>query len=177
MNKINDISLKQFLSFFPIVSPPVVISKDTITTFSKENKPLPMIALEKYFKAWGDEIDEFVEFVPCFSLEATQEYQTLVYWKASLLSYEYIIVTLDKTSEVISKKVIAGIISDGIKSVQSAATIQEDLTIHIASGMIADNNLYDAKDSKQTYMEIMPSGQIITINEENYVNDKKEQEQ
>ncbi len=175
MNKVQQITYKQFLDFFPLVEPPIVLSKDNSFTFSKENKPIPGSALNTFFVRWGEEFDEYTEVVPCIRLKAEKEYQTLIYWKASLLIYEYILITLDKNQQIISRKVIAGVISDGQKSVQSAATIQEDLTIHIASGELVDGELYNAADSKHMYMEILPSGEVITINEENYVNNKKEE--
>lgn len=175
MEKIKDITFKEFLEIFPEASFPAVISKDSIIEFSRNNVALPVIAIAKYINEWDPDPSEFVEYIPCFKFKLEKDFIALVYYKAELLKYEYFLVILDKKGTLISRKVIAGLISDGTNTIQSAATITEDFSIHIAGASNADTHLFDGNDSKQIYMEILANGQIVSINDENK-NDKTQKE-
>lgn len=159
--------LSDLLQFFPTIEPPITVSEEVIISFSAKNKPLPQKIIEETFSKW-DEMDEFTELVPCFSLETEAEYYALVYWKGSLLSYEYIIVTLDSEGHSISKKVIAGTLSNGQTVKKSVATIDEDLCIYsvVGESMVSNNN-YDPKHSNAFKFEILPDGTISSQQEEN----------
>lgn len=176
MEKIKDITYKEFLKIFPEATLPAVISKDSILDFSRNNVALPPSAIEIYINAWDPDDSEFLEYIPCFKFKLEKDLTALVYYKAELLKYEYFLVTLDKKGEIIAKKVIAGLISDGTKTVQSAATITEDFSIHIAGAINEESHLFVGNDSKQIYMEIHPNGQIVSINDEDY-NDKTQEKQ
>ncbi len=174
MEKIKEITYKEFLKIFPEATLPAVISKDSIIDFSRNNVALPPTAIEKYINVWDPDDNEFIEYIPCFKFKLEKDFTALVYYKAELLKYEYFLVTLDKKGQLITRKVIAGLISDGVKTVQSAATITEDFSIHIAGALTEESHLFQGNDSKQTYMEIHPNGQIVSINDEEY-NDKTQE--
>ena len=174
MEKIKDITLKEFLKIFPEATFPAVISKDSIIEFSRNNIALPAVAIAKYINTWDPDPSEFVEYIPCFKFKIEKEFVAVVYYKAELLKYEYFLAILDKKGNLVSRKVIAGLISDGKNTVQSAATITEDFSIHIAGANDAGSHLFDGNNSKQIYMEILANGQIISINDEN-TNDKTQE--
>jgi len=158
-------TLSHLLEYFPEVELPVTISEDSITTFDSVNEVLPKSLIEHYIIKWeaSQDIDEYTEFVPCFRLpDSSEDYHAIVYWKGGLLRYEYLLVTIDKRKEtIITRKSIAGIISEDDKIKQSVAQIDEDLIIHIMAGVNNANDDYNPENSQAFNMEIMSTGDII----------------
>ncbi len=152
------------LKSFPILELPQIVSKDRILDYSRHNPPLNGLVLETYFNNWDQEIDEYVEFIPCFRFKV-DKHDCLVYHKSSLLKYEFYLVTINEKEELISRKIIAGMISNGKETIQSAATITPDHCIHIAGAYVHDG-LFEGTESSQNYMEIMPDGKIVSIKDE-----------
>jgi hypothetical protein len=145
-----------------------VLSEDTIEGIKLEAQPISELLLQSIMSNFESEIDEFSEFIPCFRLPDTDQYIGLIYWKASLLKYEYVLVTLNsKSYQMISRKVICGTIVSGEILKKSAAYIDEERIIHISAGAIIAGNTYDPANSQAFYMEIMEDGTIIFHNEEN----------
>ena len=132
-------TFKEFLSFFPVVDLPITLSEDMVEIFSKNNKVLPSSAIAEFISKWEPEIDEYVEFIPCIQLPAEEEFIGLVYWKGGLMQYEYIIVTLTKKGELISRKSISSTIVEGDAIKKSVAHIDEDLIINIMAGAMASD--------------------------------------
>lgn len=165
MNKNISNSLEMLLDLFPEVTPPITISEDSAVLFSSKNKPISNALLEEFFSVW-DNIDEFTEFVPCFQLNIP-EYHGLVYWKGSLLMYEYILLILSKDGTLISKKVIAGTISNGQTIKKSVATIDEQFGIYTMVGEqdVSDRN-YNPAHSSAFKFEIEVDGTISSSQEE-----------
>lgn len=109
-----------------------------------------------------DDIDEFTEFIPCLQLADCIEFDAVLIWKGGLMRYEYILLTIDKTGTLISKKTIAGLRSDNVTILQSVATIDEDWLIHIMVGEQLINKItYDPERSQAMTMEILANGDII----------------
>ncbi|MFK7937364.1 MAG: hypothetical protein AB8G22_27870 [Saprospiraceae bacterium] len=158
------ISIDGFLEFFPEVELPVTFSEDTHHDFSRNNDPLPQTAIEQYIsKIEGDEIDEFTEFIPCIRIGATHDFHAVVYWKAELLSYHYIMATFDKKGDVIDSRVIAGLFTDGDTITRSVATIDEDWLINVVTGQVGVENEenYNAAQSLKFGLELLPDGRVI----------------
>jgi hypothetical protein len=167
---------KTYCSFFPEVELPVTLSEEYTPIFNKYNKALPeeliktFILDEKMF--FGDEEDtdlseEIEEYVPCLSLPSQKGYTALVYWKAGLLKYEYIIHTYDQNGQSIARQVIASTTSDGKNIRQIVATIDPDLEIYIIGGDTDNPANYDPERSKAFSLEITPTGHFIHHFEEN----------
>lgn len=174
------ISLDEFLSFFPEVELPVVLTEESIHEINKRNKALPFAAINRYIKEWEtssdgeseEDADELIEYIACLQFDVAKNIKAIVYWKANLLSYEYYLLTINNKGKLLSSKVIAGLISNGTDIKRSAATIKEDLTIHIVTGNEKDS--FSPSESKSFYMEIMPEGSIVSFQEENNLWDQVE---
>ncbi len=153
---------EQFSELFPEVELPITLGEDTHLTFSRNNKPFNMAAIKEFIEPLEDEIfDDTTEAIPCFKLPGTKDFYALVYWKASLMNYQYSLVTFDKWGELIDKKTIAGTFSDGFQLTQSVATINEKWQIYVASGQSdADDENYEAASSSVQRMILLPDGQI-----------------
>lgn len=163
MTASKSISLDEFLSFFPLVDLPIALSDEIISQISKANKILPVIAITTFMSQWEPELDDATEIMACCQLPPEEKYYSLVYWKAGLMSYEFILVTIDKEANLIQKKVIAGIISNGITIKQSTAKIEDDLTINIMVGEKKVDDLhYDPQNSQSYYVEVLPNGQMMS---------------
>lgn len=151
-----------FKKFFPEIEMPITLTDESILQFNKHNKPLAQILIEKVIvPIEGNNIDEYTEFVPCLQLPPTDDYYAFVYWKGKLLSYEYVLVTFDKSGRLISRKVIAGTRVEDDKVIQSVCNIDEDQIIHIIVGGQGSDSNYDGQSSQAMSMEILTSGDII----------------
>lgn len=159
MKKKLPLELEALLNYFPIISPPLTLSEEVTYKFSSENKPLPQKLIAETFANW-DSLDEYSELIPCCQLKSDGPYYTIIYWKGSLLTYEYILANIDETGVLISKRVIAGTISNGITVKTSVASIDENGIIYSMVGEGKDPSKYDPTDSTGYAFEILPDGSI-----------------
>jgi hypothetical protein len=160
---------QDFLSLFPPAKLPVSITLDSYKTFEQVNDLIP-IDLASEFIIQEDELpeEEFTEFLPCFQItsRADQEFISLVYWKAALMRYDYILATYTKSGIPISRQVIAGTSSDGKSINQKVATIETDGDVQvIQSTQDASDMRFDPSQTKEIYYELAPSGHISQLNE------------
>ena len=158
-----EIQLEDLLGFFPEVELPIEITDDLVMTAESVNKVLPAAIIEKYIVKWegGESFDEFTEFVPILRIKEAEEFHALVYWKGSLMKYEYILVTLEKDGSFITRKPIGSTLSDGNMVRKSVSKIDEDMIIHIMAGENEVNSKYDPSKSQAFNMEILHSGDVI----------------
>lgn len=152
---------QELVQFFPEGELPVMLSQDQVKEFSDYNDPFPQKFIEEILMAWEKEVDEFTEFIPCLRLPVQENYIAVVYWKGGLLKYEFILVTLDKQGQVISRKPIATTLAEDNQIKQSAAYIDEEMNITILAGQNLDGDLYDSSLSQKFSMEILFNGEIV----------------
>lgn len=167
MSKLPDI--KELLSFFPEVEPPFTLTEESIQHFRQTNEDLPFDLVFHFIENWeGPDEDEMTEYFPCLKLPKQEKYQCLIYYRTALLKYEYIAATIDSQGNLISRKVIAGTnFKDGF-ILRSAARIDEDIIIHIVTGVM-DPEMetdIDPEKSQLMTMEILPDGQILGFKDE-----------
>ena len=158
-----NITLEELLSFFPEIELPIEVTEDLVMTADTVNKVLPAVIIEEFLVKWegSEEFDEFTEFVPILQIQGLEEFHGLIYWKGGLMRYEYILVTLDKLGNLISRKPVASTLSDGQTVKKSVAKIDEDLIIHIMAGENQANGKYDPSNSQAFNMEVLHTGDII----------------
>lgn len=159
------INFLDFLDKFPEIDLPITLTDETQLDFSRVNDPIPEVMIPAFISnIEGCEQDEFTEFVPCFKIPQTLDFHAIVFWKASLMNYQYILATYNKKGQLLDKAVIAGTYSDGDMLVQSVATIEDDWIIYIVSGKTSSTaqNKYDASASQTFNLEILATGEIIT---------------
>lgn len=155
--------LSDFLKAFPELSMPVVLGEDTHHAFSKNNKPIPNHLVAHFLAPLQPEdADEFTEYIPCFKIAGTENFEAIVYWKAELLNYQYILLTFTNKGELIDQKVIAGTTVEHNTLTTSVANIDEDLIITVVSGQSATEEGYDGNTSRSISLEILPNGAIIS---------------
>lgn len=158
------LTFPDFIARFPPVAMPVTLGEDTHHIFGKENKPLSDALIAQFIHPLETLTpdDEMTEYIPCFGIADTQQFIALVWWKAELLNYEYVLTTFNLKGEIISQKVIAGTkVRDG-KVYRSVANINEEFEIAIAEGLSVDGDRYfDPTTSKTRFMEILVNGEIV----------------
>ena len=120
-----------FLLKFPQVELPAILGETTHHAFSTENEPL---SDKMIFDFISEEQDEFTEYVPCFMVGATNDFISLVWWKAGLLVYEYTLATFKLDGTPIARRIIASTKVVGETMHQMVAHISAELTIYIAEG-------------------------------------------
>lgn len=152
-----------FLEKFPEISLPITLTEESATAFSRTNEPLSDTLIQEYLlPIEPEEVDELTEFVACVRIPETHEFFAVIYWKAALMNYQYVLATFSKKGELIDRKVIAGTYSDGNTLIQSVATIEEDWIIYVVSGKTSANaTSYDASSSKSFNLELLATGEII----------------
>jgi hypothetical protein len=158
------VNFKNYKERFPLVELPITLSEDSHHDFSTENDPLQTEMIKEYITRYeAVEIDdELTEYMACFQVPLDKkEFIALVYWKAALLTYDYVLATYNpKTGDMIDKKAIAGtkVVDNGVKRI--AAIIKEDLSVFVAEGVAEDGKEYDADASKVRRFQILDSGLI-----------------
>lgn len=154
-----------FVAKFPPVPMPVTLGEDTHLVFSRENEQIPLDMVAQFIHPLdpdGAADEEFTEYVPCFAIDETQQFIALVWWKATLLNYEYMLCTFTDKGQLIDRKVIAFTKVEDGKIRRAVATIDEDWVIFIAEG-VADpkHDLLDPTTSRTYDVEIMSNGEIV----------------
>lgn len=158
---IKEPTLQDLLYYFPTIELPITLHSELHHVFSKENKPLP-VNLSSRFLDFHKMDDDYTEYVPCFALKAEKQFIPIVFWKASLLEYQYVLATFDPRGGLISHQIIAGSKSNGDSILKRIATIDEDRMIIIAEGVgPIDERNYQANKSNTYQLEIAPTGDIL----------------
>jgi hypothetical protein len=155
----------QFVAKFPPVAPPATLGEDTHHVFSRENETLPPEMIHDFIHPTeGDTVedDEFTEYVPCFAIDNTERFLALVWWKAGLLTYEYVLATFTAKGQLIARRVIAYTLLTENRIRRAVATIDEEHGILIAEGESRnENDEFDPTTSKTYTLEIMDNGEIV----------------
>jgi len=157
------LKFQDFLFKFPEVELPVTLSEETASIFSKENDPMSSAMAHQFINVFENrDMDDMTEYVPCFKIPRTDAFHAVVYWKAELMNYQFVLITYDKSGNFIDSRTLAGTTSNGDIILKSVATVEEDWNIYIVSGaqtQVVD--IYDAGTSTTTDLELLPDGQIV----------------
>jgi hypothetical protein len=157
-------TFNQFIQKFPEEKLPISITEESASSYSLENEPLSQKAIDDFILPIEEDVDELTEFVPCFRIGGLKDATALLYWKAGLLSYQYVLATFEKSGKLIDRQVIAGTVSDGHGIVRTVASIDEAMTIYMVSGMAeGSEDEYDASKSTAKELELLPDGRMIQL--------------
>ena len=162
MKKNESISFDKFLTLFPEVELPMVLTTDIHIEFSRHNLPIPGVMVDRFLSSAQD--DEFTEYIACFSIPNTKSFHAVVAWRAGLMEYEYHLVTFDKSGNLLDKRVIASTKSDGKLLTRSLATIEADWLINIVEGseIVKEDgeSIFNPSSSKVVHLEMTADGEI-----------------
>ncbi len=158
------LAFPDFISKFPPVKMPITLGEGDHHVFGTENDPLSDAQISEFIHPLEAVTpdDEFTEYIPCFGIADTEQFIALVWWKAELLNYEYVLTTYTLKGVVIGSKVIAGTSAKNGKVYRAVASINEDYEISIVEGVSDDGNmLFDPSSSKTRFLEILVNGEIV----------------
>jgi hypothetical protein len=154
------VDFTNYLGRFPEIELPVTLRDDSNHDF-EANPPLQDEMIDQYIMRYeAVEMDDFTEYMACFQLPKSEKFQALVYWKAALMNYDFVIATYGKDGNMIDKKAIAGIKVIGQDISRSIATINDDLSINIAEGMEVNGGDFNADTTKARRFQIAENGLI-----------------
>jgi hypothetical protein len=165
-DKALDDDFRLFLQYFPEVSLPVNLTFDSHRAFGRDDKPLPELLGARFFTRWEEEVpDDYTEFLPGFQFRSGP-HKALVYWKAALLYYAYVLVLLDPKGALLDRLELA-VTSAGEEGIrQGAALIQSDGTIHtVESARAEDNPMGDPQHTITERWTINKEGRIVETGE------------
>lgn len=168
MNKIPTARFTEFIDFFPLLELPFSLLSD-ISEIPSSSLPLPGVMIEEYIlPIEADEADEFTEYIPYGRIAGTKDFYGLIYWKAGVLKYEFILATYGLDGSLINHAIVGGLKADEEGILHSVAIIHHDLTITIAEGQTANEKEELDLNNTNTYqMAILPDGMIrYDVNEE-----------
>ncbi|MBL7807965.1 MAG: hypothetical protein JNN28_09135 [Saprospiraceae bacterium] len=154
----------EFLAKFPPIPMPATLGEDTHHVFGVENQPLSDALIAQFIHPTEETVadDEFTEYVPCFSIDNTEQFIAVVWWKAELMNYEYVLATFTDKGELISREVIAGTRVHNGQVTRAVAVINEEWEITIGEGTSPDGNqVFDPSTSRTRNLEILVNGQIV----------------
>lgn len=162
MKRLPTAQFAEFIEFFPALELPLSLLPD-ISQIPVDPLPLPEVLQDAYILPFeSDEVDEFTEYVPYGRLAGTKDYHAMIYWKAGVLRYEYILATYSIEGDPLSHAIVGGLRYEEEGILHSVAVIHEDMSIIIAEGIAETDDANLNPDQTQTYqMAILPTG-IIT---------------
>lgn len=158
------LTFADFVAKFPPVAMPATLGEDTHHVFSLENKPLNDEMIVQFIHPTETVVndDPFTEYVPCFAIEDAEQFIALVWWKAELMNYEYVLATFTAKGELIDSQVIAQTKVEGDTIYRAVASISPELEIVVAEGISSDAaDHFDPESSRTRELEILPSGEIV----------------
>ncbi len=165
--KQNRITFENFLQFFPFVELPYTITSDTQRLISRKNDPLAAEWLFNFVLDKDAVLDEYTEFMPCFSMADTHGFWAVVYWEAGLEGTTFFLTTFSTTGVLIDKKKIAGTkyTEDGLY--QMVCTISETWLFSCAEGRLdAQGNATPVSPDSHhlhTTLQMTGDGEIVAI--------------
>ncbi len=166
MTKVVKTSFSEFVKLFPVIELPITLSEESQAHFSKANPPMPAQYVHEYIvPLQKTDVDDLTEFLACFRIPKTKEFQGIVYWKASLMTYEYILATFTNKGVLIDQQVLAGTTAEGAAIARTVATIDEEWDIFIVGGVeILTEKDNDGTKSEAMKLSITDQGQIVVDN-------------
>jgi hypothetical protein len=156
-----DIDFPGFLAYFPELTLPASLLPD-LSVIPSDTPPVPGAMIDTYilpFEA-SEQDDEYTEYVPYGRLAGPKDFHAVVYWKAGVLRYEFILATYSPSGDPLSHAIIGGLRYEDEGALHSVSVIHDDLRITIAEGLLEDGALV-GETTQSYHMMIAPDG-IIT---------------
>lgn len=160
MNQDEHIDFAVFLERFTLIEPPVQLDDTSYQDINALSEPFPGILVSTFIKRTGSE-EDLAEYVPVFRLPDLPGIISLVFWRAGILQYDYILGTYTPEGDLIDQKVISSTIYSDDKTIKSIAKFDEEGLITVVEG-IEDTRtgVMIAANSKQLFFEILENGNI-----------------
>jgi hypothetical protein len=156
-----NLNFEDFLNFFPPIELPFSITSDTERQIAQVQDPLnPAWVVQ--FLLDPDQLDEYTEFMPCFSIPNTEKFYGIIYWQASLEGNAYFLTTFSKSGNIIDHKIIAGSLYLEDALVQMVCTISEDWSIlRSEAELTAKGEINKEVEPKTKFIQMTLEGELL----------------
>lgn len=158
-------TFSSFLSSLQELQLPLVLSGELQEDISRSNEPMPSdvaaLFLPDIFQSW----DEFTEVIPIGKITSLDQCIAVLFWKAGLMKYEFILYSYSKEGALIDRDVLARTSVEGDQINEEVAIIDDDLMIFKASSSQHSAQLLmeNAMDSIQSTHMLKESGKIVQL--------------
>ncbi len=160
MKRVPTPQFAEFIDYFPLLRTPFSLLPD-LQQIPSDPIPLPGVLLDAYILPFeGDETDAYTEYIPYGRIADTHDFHALIYWKAGVLRYEFILATYTPEGNPLSHAIVGGIRYEEEGTIHSVAVIHEDLRIVIAEGMSSEESDTLSPQTQTYVMAIKPGGEI-----------------
>ncbi len=157
----SELRFEDFLNLFPPIELPFSITSDTERTIAKVHDPLHPAWVTRFLLD-PENLDEYTEFMPCFSIPNTEKFVGLVYWQASLEGSAYFLTTFSKSGNIIDQKIIAGTLYLKNAMVQMVCSIAEDWSIlRSEAELTAQGEINKAVEPKTKFIQMTLEGELL----------------
>lgn len=155
------LKFSDFIRCFSEVEWPAILTEESYRNFSDHNKPIPQLLLDAFVNPF-EEVDEHTEFIPCLTWKVTDKVTAIIYWKASLLQYQYVLATYDENGLQLDNQTIAGAVYSDRKIIRKVSTIISDNNIQVVEGAenITTGDL-NAAGTNRYALEILEDGEVV----------------
>jgi len=99
---------RSYLTLFDEAEFPLILSYDIEQPESFSDDPLPAGLAQLFIAEEEDGIDGFVEYIPVVQFRLNKNYLACIVWKASLGSYEFLLVVYDNDGNIQETDSVAG---------------------------------------------------------------------
>ncbi len=144
---------------------PLVLSRELQADISRSKEPMPSDFVKQYLTELSHSWDEFTELIPVGKISIKKEFTAIIFWKASLMNYEFIIYSFNKKGNVVDWETLASTSIEGDQIKEEVAIIEDDLLIFKAvSSLNAGEALVsNADESKRSTHMIKENGKIVQL--------------
>lgn len=155
-------TLTNFVQLFPLLEPPITLTDESIFSFSKSNKLINVETANQFMTDFEPDYDEALdrEYIPCLRLAISEEFHSLVYWRAAAMNYEYYLINVDKRGKLLSRRLIGGLVAKEDSFVRLAVAVDSNFIFYIAAQHADDTD--QTPDSQTFSLEVLPDGSIVS---------------
>lgn len=163
-------TFEDFLDVFPEIELPATLTDSLHHELERENLPFAQaMLLEFIIPSDAGKKDEFTEYMPAFRITKEKAFVALVYWKASLLCYEYVLVTYNPNGLMIASEVISKVEAvNGIMS-ESATIITPEWVVYVAEASHKVQEELDPSKAINYSYEVLPNGEIVRYGADDFL--------
>lgn len=165
--KKNRITFQNFLNFFPPVELPYTITSDTQRLISQKCDPLSATWMFNFVLGKDEVVDDFTEYMPCFSIPNTGNFFAIVFWEAGIEGSTYYLTTFTANGVLIDKSKIAGTKYDKDGLYQMVCTISPSWLFSCAEGRLdAQGNTAPVSSNENhlhSSLQLTGDGEIVPI--------------
>lgn len=163
-------NLTDFVQLFPLIEPPITMTDESIFALSKNNKLINLDVADQFMSTFEPDYEAGLEreYIPCVRLALSDEFHSLIYWRAAALNYEYYLINVDKRGKLLSRRLIGGLIAKDDTFVRLAVSVDANYIFYVAAQLIdgpsdvGDSIHAETLDAQTFSLEVLPDGSIVT---------------